>query len=199
MARTQDGRWASVKHSLFNIQSSVRLLCTKVPLENKSALYTYIKVCIFLMKLLLLETWIGIVAYVIPIIKIALGSLFKIEWKSSGGKTLHRSLPVYAEKMHICDVLHSAMGTLFLPKTLFWKSSTHNNYKSSPKQSNVITITAAVRTTRLLKIITAAFQSFMRAVHSATFWADELFAILTVTSPRKALQLQLESIILLLI
>lgn len=30
----------------------------------------------------------------------------------------------------------------------------------------------------------------MRAVHSATHWTDELFAVLTVTSPRKALQLE---------
>lgn len=74
---------------------------------------------------LLLKTWIGIVAFVIPIIKIALGSLLKIEWKSSGGKTLHRSLPVYPEKMHICDVPQSATGTLFLPKPFFFGSRLH--------------------------------------------------------------------------
>lgn len=122
MARTQDGRWARVKHICFNIQSSVHLLRTKVPLENKSTLYNYFKVSLFFLMKHLLKTWIGIAAFVIPIIKIALGSLLKIEWKSSGGKTLHRSLPVYPEKMHICDVPQSAMGTLFLPKTFFRKS-----------------------------------------------------------------------------
>lgn len=111
------------------------------------------------MNIFILETWVEIVAFIIPIIKIAPESLWKIDWNGFLRENIALSLfiqyvlskfPVLFGKDAYLWCAPVRNGNIISAKNTFRKQPTNTNYKLSPKKSNIVT-TAAANVTWLLK------------------------------------------------